>query len=580
MAKKKVAFSALAILVALTFLGAIKTANAVTGWTGTANSLSQTTCGIQPAIVYSPQVSKVFLEYTDTGSFPHCVAGNAYPMHVLVSADGVSFAGPYDVGYVASIAQIADMTYDSDNQLTYLMWEGCQTSSCTTVIWLSSTTDGTSWTTAKATPFASNVFGPSFTYDNGNHRLVAVLSGGTGGPNPNMEIWKSTDQGGTWTRLSDVSYGGTNVQSQVSAEIRYASGVFYLSYTDSGQGIHILQSTDLSTWTNRVDLPDLSGSTPAFSYSPVEALYHIAWQGTDSAHTINDRTSSDAINWPGSGKYVTNQQTSSGPVLGFLSPKNELMMGWTGTDSSGHVNTMLQNQLTNNAQFVSQISPPSTISPGQQASVSVTVKNTGTTVWSPSSSDPNPFRLGAQNPQDNTNWGFSRVDLMSSVAPGNQYTFQFTVTAPSTLGSYGFQWKMVQEGVQWFGDITPNLVVNVVATDFSFSANPSSLNIHWASYGSSTITVTGLGSFSGTVNLSVANGPWVDGNHDLYGYFNNPSLTISQGGTQTTTFYIQAYSSSVPPGPYTFTLYADYTSQGTPIHHSLGITATLNYCCN
>lgn len=345
MTKKKVAFSVLVILVTLTFFGAIRTVNAVAGWTGTANSLSQTTCGIQPAIVYSPRVSKVFLEYTDTGSFPHCIAGNGYPMHVLASTDGISFAGPYDVGYVSSWGQIADMTNDSDNQLTYLMWEGCQTSPCTTVIWLSSTTDGTSWSTAKGTPFASNVFGPSVTYDNGNHRLVAVLSGGTGSSNPNMEIWESTDQGGSWTQLSDVNYGGSNVQSQVSAEIRYFAGVFYLSYTDSGQGIHILQSRDLSSWTNRVDLPDLSGSTPAFSYSPVEGLFHIVWQGTDSAHTINDRTSSDAVNWPSSGKYVTNQQTASGPVLAFLFPKEVLVMGWVGTDSSGHLNTMLQNPL-------------------------------------------------------------------------------------------------------------------------------------------------------------------------------------------------------------------------------------------
>ena len=101
----------------------------------------------------------------------------------------------------------------------------------------------------------------------------------------------------------------------------------------------------------------------------------------------------------------------------------------------------------NNAAFVSQ-SVPTTMTPGQSYAISVTMQNTGNTTWSSA----NQFKLGTQNPEDNTLWtGLTRVALPSSVNPGESVTFNFNVTAPSATGLYNFQWKMVQDGVQWFG---------------------------------------------------------------------------------------------------------------------------------
>lgn len=110
-----------------------------------------------------------------------------------------------------------------------------------------------------------------------------------------------------------------------------------------------------------------------------------------------------------------------------------------------------------NAQFISQ-SVPSSIQGGTSATVSVTMKNVGDTTWSPGS-----YFLGSQNPQDNTTWGTSRVALPYSVGPGGQVTFTFSITAPSWTGSYNFQWRMLQNGVSWFGDATQNVSVSVTA---------------------------------------------------------------------------------------------------------------------
>ena len=115
----------------------------------------------------------------------------------------------------------------------------------------------------------------------------------------------------------------------------------------------------------------------------------------------------------------------------------------------------------NYAAFVSQ-SIPASMTPGQIASVSVTMQNTGGNTWSEAAA----HRLGSQNPQDNLTWGIGRVTIPAGtyVYPGNQYTFSFNITAPASPGNYNFQWRMVQESVQWFGGYSTNGVISVGST--------------------------------------------------------------------------------------------------------------------
>jgi RHS repeat-associated protein len=102
--------------------------------------------------------------------------------------------------------------------------------------------------------------------------------------------------------------------------------------------------------------------------------------------------------------------------------------------------------LVNNAQAVGMTVPARMVT-GQRYNVAVTLRNSGTTTWTPGEF----YRLGSQNPQDNTTWGASRVDMATTVAPGQQTTFNFQVTAPGP-GNYDMQWRMLREQVQWFGD--------------------------------------------------------------------------------------------------------------------------------
>jgi RHS repeat-associated protein len=176
----------------------------------------------------------------------------------------------------------------------------------------------------------------------------------------------------------------------------------------------------------------------------------------------------------------------------------------------------------NDSSFVSQVLPPTYMLAGATADVSVTMKNTGGNTWPANST----YKLGSQNPQNNTDWGFGRVVLKAGVAPGASTTIPFTVTAPSTPGSYNFQWRMLEEGAEWFGATSTNKVVNVVAApELTVSRSPSPLiageayKLTWTSKNATKVefdcTASGTGyvakgemaTTSGTSN-GVANTAW------------------------------------------------------------------------
>lgn len=110
------------------------------------------------------------------------------------------------------------------------------------------------------------------------------------------------------------------------------------------------------------------------------------------------------------------------------------------------------------SQFISQ-AVPATLNIGQQFSVSMKWLNIGTQVWEPASG----FAVRSQNPANNTNWGGSALNLGGSVLPGQMLNLTFTATAPSSGGSYNFQWQLSQDGTSLFGQASAN--VNIVVTD-------------------------------------------------------------------------------------------------------------------
>ncbi len=262
----------------------------------------------------------------------------------------------------------------------------------------------------------------------------------------------------TYTRLptKDVDLGGTT-------DTRFLVGnecfgpwwnpckwsMRYLQFgIESGNGVIDNGGYQVKLW----DAAFLSGASNVYlsadglqgSYAP---LVYFPASGSNPEREYN--VGNDAWSSPSADTYsTTGGHTPPGQAIFHYC----FLCGFSGT---------LWPEPTRAASFVSWTPPSSTMGIGQIASVSVTMKNTGTTPWT--QDEKFPYRLGSQNPQDNTNWGPWRVNLAYDVAPGSSYTFTWTITAPSAVGTYNFQWRMLEEQVAWFGDSTPNLQITVTS---------------------------------------------------------------------------------------------------------------------
>lgn len=113
----------------------------------------------------------------------------------------------------------------------------------------------------------------------------------------------------------------------------------------------------------------------------------------------------------------------------------------------------------NGSEFVSQQNVPFTMGLDETVTVSVTLKNIGTSTWTKADG----YFLGSQNPEDNMTWGLNRVPLEDSdnILQNEEKTFEFEITAPSIAGYNNFQWRMIQEDVERFGAATTNKVIVV-----------------------------------------------------------------------------------------------------------------------
>lgn len=112
----------------------------------------------------------------------------------------------------------------------------------------------------------------------------------------------------------------------------------------------------------------------------------------------------------------------------------------------------------NNAKYLSQ-STPGEMTAGQTYGVSVTMKNTGSSVWKQGN-----YSLKLMNITEATakTWSVSNVDVNSTVSPGNEIVFNYTIIAP-VEGSYNMQWQMA-EGNSFFGEPSATVPIRVIGT--------------------------------------------------------------------------------------------------------------------
>ena len=102
--------------------------------------------------------------------------------------------------------------------------------------------------------------------------------------------------------------------------------------------------------------------------------------------------------------------------------------------------------------------PPDTVEIGKPFSAWFRVSNHGNEVLTPGRD-----KLGSWNPQDNTLWGDTRAALAGPIAPGQGDNFEVKTFVGQQVGTHPFQWRMMREGVAWYGVAHPAKAITVVA---------------------------------------------------------------------------------------------------------------------
>lgn len=112
------------------------------------------------------------------------------------------------------------------------------------------------------------------------------------------------------------------------------------------------------------------------------------------------------------------------------------------------------------------------------------------------------------------------------------------------------------------------IVQNPPVPDFGIGANPTSLSISQGTNANSTITISSVNSFAGTITLSANSSP--SGPTTSFG--TNP-VTVSSGGTATSKLTV-SIPQTLSPGPYSITV-TGTNSSGSPSHTTtVSVTVT------
>lgn len=222
----------------------------------------------------------------------------------------------------------------------------------------------------------------------------------------------------------------------------------------------------------------VSGQTAFVKYNP-----NAACGGTDIA--MQNQATAGLYNYTPyqPNTSALNNLYGSGDACGAYGNRNfwRLYIDWFGSTLSTVPNAWLfegQAAFSDSARSKTFTSVP-TVNPGGKLYLRVKARNMGTSTWSQSN-----IRLGTSRPNDrvspfaDSSWtGPTRpATLMeATIPPGQIGTFEFSLTAPTSAGTYNEYYNVLNEGVAWMNDLGLYFSINVNAVSTPSSANVNTL---------------------------------------------------------------------------------------------------------
>ncbi len=228
-----------------------------------------------------------------------------------------------------------------------------------------------------------------------------------------------------------------------------------------------------------------------------------------------------------------------------------------------HLTAMVGNFVVQGPDFTVSSNPSSlTIPQGSNDNSTVTVASLGNFAG--------PITLSAAPSPSGPTTIFSVNPVMVPAAGTATSKLTISIPAATSPGSYSVTVTGKNSTVTHTASVSLT-VTSSASPDFTVSSNPTSLTIAQGSSGTSTITVTSINGFSGTVNLAAAvspTGPQVS--------VSPTSVILSFGGSPTSSLTVSAtssglYSPAVSTGSYTVTV----TGTGSSLSRSASVSLTV-----
>lgn len=312
--------------------------------------------------------------------------------------------------------------------------------------------------------------------------------------------------GTAYTNGQTGNYASGDYSATASAPSGYQF-VFWQYSGSSGSGVYV---PNIGTNPTTVQVRGAGWLKAVFSaqvtfYTNPSNVGSISWGSCSNPSKTNGQTVYDANLPPDYSNSITAcANVPSGYVFSGWSCTGGLSCSGSSTSTTvtftgpGSITASFSAVGTDDAEITSNDIPTS-MTAGQSYTVHVTVRNTGTNTWTASAG----YRLGS--PGDSDPFAFPRVELDSSasVGSGQTYTFIFTMTAPSSTGSYTTDWRMLREGVTWFGETLTKTVTVTPTTSYVLhvqSIPMTGVGITWTA---------GTGSQTGYTNFDI--GPYTAG---------------------------------------------------------------------
>jgi arylsulfatase A-like enzyme len=300
--------------------------------------------------------------------------------------------------------------------------------------------------------------------------------------------------------------------------------------TDTEHGKYVVTEWDFRgpTEPNYMILKD--GWKLMIPYTKSSTVLNALYDLNTDPHEMNNLIGNN----PNAADYKEKAEELRGFLLEWLDKNNSKHYGGV------QARVLVGEQIISNAAYLRQ-EVPERMNPGEKVTVSITMRNNGLSTWK----DTDNYMLGSWNPESNNIWGISRValDQGEQIKPNENKIFEFEITPPTQEGKYFFQWRMLEENIEWFGNETRSVVISVgdvddyldVCDDLSGwkSAGPIVLNTSDQKQGLACIEFTGSATneFSKLFSVSFDSEATKETSAlELWYYVSNPSAF--SGGNQ------------------------------------------------